>query len=226
MKKILFALLILAVASAAEAGQRVDGQQNIKNTCLAATTNGAIVYMDRVDGLSFQAVYTNVTSTAPVIAAAQFAVVGSTVSWAGGTSFCTGEGVWIATSGAMPTGLTAGTTYYTIAGNPFQLAATSTGAVAGLALAWTTQGSGNQTFNFIANTGNSLRMQGSNDSGGGVPANWTDIAASSTTLSGSGSNLWNYSATFYRYIRPVYNAVWGAYNMTVTDNGESLSPGQ
>jgi hypothetical protein len=225
MKKLLWALLILA-AGTAHAGQRVEGQQNIKNTCLAANTNGSIVYMDRVDGLSFQAVYSNVTSSAAVIAATQFAVVGTTIAWAGGVQACTGQGFYLSTSGGLPTGLTVGTTYYAIAGSPFQLSLTSTGAVAGLAAAWTTQGTGNQTFNFSANAGNSIRMQGSNDTGGVAPTNWTDIAASSTTLAGSGSVLWNYPQTFYRYIRPVYNAVSGAYNMTVTDNGESLSPGQ
>jgi hypothetical protein len=225
MKKILFVAATLAVFGPwrpAFAGQRVYGGQPFNTTCVAATSTSTAINMDRIDGISFQAVYSDTTPATVAIASTSFAVAGSTVANVA-TLGCAGQGTWLSTSGGLPSGLSAGTTYYVFqnAAGTWSLSATSTGAVAGLAVSWTTQGTGTHTFHFLANSGNSVRFQVSNDG-----SNWTDVASSSTTFSGANTTTWNYAQTYYRWVRAVYNAVTGSYNLVITANGESLTAGQ
>ena len=225
MKKILFVAAVVALVGPwrpAQAGQRVYGGTPINTTCIAATTQSSPINMDRPDGISFQAVYADTTPALVGISSTNFAVSGSTIANVA-TLGCAGQGAYLTTSGGLPSGLTANVTYYVFqnASGTWSLSATSTGAVAGLALNWTTQGTGTHTFHFLANSGNSVRFQASNDG-----SNWTDIANSSTTFTGAGSTLWNFSLQYYRWIRAVYNAVSGSYNLVITGNAESATPGQ
>ena len=225
MKKLYLAALAIAAfgpCRIANAGQRVYGDTPINTTCIAATTQSSPINMDRPDGISFQAVYADTTPALVGISSTNFAVSGSTIANVANLG-CAGQGAWLSTSGGLPSGLSANTTYYVFqnTSGTWSLSATSTGAVAGTALSWTTQGTGTHTFHFLANAGNSVRFQASNDG-----RNWTDIANSSTTFSGAGSTTWNFSLIYYRWIRAVYNAVSGAYNLVITGNGESNTPGQ
>jgi hypothetical protein len=73
-----------------------------------------------------------------------------------------------------------------------------------------------------------LNLQGSNDFGTIKPAgpdqgnpgvvNWTDIANSSSPVTGAGTASWNFNGVFYKWIRLNYVSVSGTGNMTVRIN--------
>ncbi len=136
----------------------------------------------------------------------------------------TGLRVLFSTSaGTAPTGLTTGTTYYAIRNdaNNFQLATTSTGAVAGSAINITAlTGSGSFTVTPSTTTGTpSFKWQQSNDS-----SNWADINVSSVTMSSlaPASTIWDFGAVTYRYIRlNVIAPTTGAISLIVTGIGKS-----
>lgn len=145
-------------------------------------------------------------------------------------------------SGTSPGQLVAGTTYFVIDPVPtgdsvpdpnnFQLAATSTGAFAGLAVAITTQtaaGGGSFTVTPLAINGSlGFFWQASNDG-----LNWSDltgtvqngVAISSVTISSNtttvGTRLWDFGSVNVRQYRLQINApAQGAYSITVTGNGK------
>lgn len=105
------------------------------------------------------------------------------------------------TAGTSPGQLVTGTTYYVIvnSSDDVKLAATSTGAVAGLAVAITTQtATGGGTFSLTALpfTGTwSFKWQASDDA-----TNYYDLPVSSITFSTAGATAWD-GPTYFHYLR-------------------------
>lgn len=109
------------------------------------------------------------------------------------------------TAGTDPTPLVAGTTYYPIVvdKNTFQLAATSTGAIAGVPInitAQTAAGGGSFSLSPLALSGTaSFKWQVSNDD-----ANWIDSSASSISFGSpytSTTTFWDFGQVNMRYLR-------------------------
>lgn len=103
-------------------------------------------------------------------------------------------------AGTVPTGLTAGTTYYTIKVDDMttKLALSSTGAVAGLAVNITAiTGSGSFKLHPTAFAGSySFKWQVSQDG-----SSFSDLAVSSVTYAAPGNTLWDFGAWNYRKVR-------------------------
>lgn len=132
-----------------------------------------------------------------------------------------------ATAGSLPTGLTATVTYYVSnpTGGGFQLANTSTGAVAGLSVSLTTSslaGGGSFTVTPIALAGTpSFKLQVSDD-GTNFSDLWistnplSQIFTSSTTFASpyvATNVLWDLKDVTYKVLRMVYTAsTWGGTN--------------
>ncbi len=75
------------------------------------------------------------------------------------------------------------------------------------------------------------KLQGSCDFGSRNPiepdgnagiVNWTDIADSSSAVSGAGTASWNYQGSFYKWIRFVYTATSGAGTVTARANSKGF----
>ena len=112
----------------------------------------------------------------------------------------TGSGVFLTTSGALPTGLTANTLYYVIStgANTFNLATTLANAIAGTAIATSGTQSGTHTATFCpygvgdgSTTFNVPDMRGRTVAGkddmGGTPSNRITTAAGGITATALGS---------------------------------------
>lgn len=114
--------------------------------------------------------------------------------------------LYTAPAGTSPGLLVPGTTYYGIPvdTNYFQVASSTTNAVAGTKISITTQtatGAGSFLFTPIAYSGTaSFKWQISNDS-----TNWADLSVSSVTYSSPSTTpsttFWDFGAIGYRYIR-------------------------
>lgn len=119
--------------------------------------------------------------------------------------------LYTTTSGSALTNLTTGTTYFVINAGSFQLAATSTGALAGVSinlvkLAFDNNDAGTITpLAFVAGSCG-LVWQGSNDG-----TNWFNLTASSVTFSGAGTTAplsqgWDIGYFDYKYLQAVWTA--------------------
>jgi hypothetical protein len=128
-------------------------------------------------------------------------------------------------SGTPPSTLVSGTTYYAIpvTADKFQLATTSTGAIAGANIAITTQtalGGGSYTVTPLAFAGTwSFKFQESNDG-----TNYYDVpTASSVTYSVPATTMWG-GPIYAQYLRLNFTAgTGGGMKITVKGNGKSLS---
>lgn len=110
------------------------------------------------------------------------------------------------TSGTAPTGLTTGTTYWTIRAtdNTYQLATSSTLALAGTAIDITAQtGSGVFAVTPLTISAGSagFKWQASNDG-----SNFTDLSVASVTYSAAGNSIWDFGSYNYRWLRIVFVA--------------------
>ena len=129
------------------------------------------------------------------------------------------------TAGTAPTGLTTGTTYYAIVKDlsTLQLAATSTGAVAGLAInitAQTANGGGTFTLTPTPFAGTySLAWWGSNDD-----TNWFSLSnATGVTYSTPGTTEWD-GPIYFRWLRCAITAgTGGGLNIQIIGNGKRKS---
>lgn len=125
-------------------------------------------------------------------------------------------------SGTIPTGLTNNTTYYAIRtdANTFQLAATSTGAVAGTAVnitAQTTLGGGSFTLTPLSFAGTwSWKWRGSNDG-----TNFVDLPMNTFTYSTPGSSMYDFGTVNFKYLRLAVTAgTAGGMELSVIGNGK------
>lgn len=128
-------------------------------------------------------------------------------------------------AGTDPTPLVAGTTYYPIIvdKNTFQLAATSTGAIAGVPInitAQTAAGGGSFLLSPLALTGTaSFKWQESNDD-----ANWVDVGVSSITFASpytSTTTFWDFGTVNMRWLRfKATGSTSGGVAVAVKANGK------
>ena len=128
-------------------------------------------------------------------------------------------------AGTTPAPLAANTTYYAVPvdANTFQLATTSTGAVAGSVITITTQtatGGGSFTLTPLTITGTpGFKWQWSNDN-----ANWTDMAVSSVTFASpytAATTIWDMQRVNVRYVRlNVTGPTTGGLKLQVVVNGK------
>lgn len=51
---------------------------------------------------------------------------------------------------------------------------------------------------------------------------WTDLGSSSVSVSASGSNMWNISDAFYRWVRVVYTKTSGTGSCTITMTSKGI----
>jgi len=106
------------------------------------------------------------------------------------------------TSGTAPGGLTTETTYYAIRLNEniYQLALTSTGAVAGSAIDLTTLPTDSATYTMtppsLSAGSAGFHWQASNDG-----SNFANLSVSSVTYSSAGTTLWDFCEYNYKYLR-------------------------
>lgn len=131
------------------------------------------------------------------------------------------------TSGALPAGLSANTTYYALQYPPYylRLSTTAADANAGLyvsfgALTPTTSESFMLTpIRMQAGSNYSFKWQASNDN-----STWYDMSATSVTItsaSSSGNLFWDFGFTTYRYIRAALSAgSFGAVNLKLRGYGK------
>lgn len=82
---------------------------------------------------------------------------------------------------------------------------------------------------FTGTAAGTVKLQGSCDRGSVSPLNpagglgittWTDIANSSTAVTGAGSVTWNFTGVGYEWIRVVYTSSSGTGTMTCTANAK------
>ena len=117
-----------------------DPDDDSKEWLVAATKQKAIIWSkDNVNGLNV-AYYSAAAAASAVDTAAETITLTS-------HKFQTGDTVQVSTSGGLPSGLSASTTYYVIdaSSNTIKLATTLANATAGTAINLTSQGSGNHT---------------------------------------------------------------------------------
>lgn len=138
----------------------------------------------------------------------------------------TGTQVLFSTAGANTvTGLTNQTTYYAIRlnENSYQLATTSTTAVAGTAIDLTAV-AGSSTFGIVpaplsllANNG--FYWQASNDG-----TNFATLSVSSVTYAAAGNTIWDFAANNYKKLRVNFTApTRGAINLAIKMNGRKYN---
>lgn len=130
------------------------------------------------------------------------------------------------TAGTVPTPLVVGTTYYArpLTADTFQLATTSTGAVAGMVInmsSFTALGGGSFTLTPLAITGTpSFKWQWSNDA-----TNWSDMSISSVTVASpytAGSTVWDVGNFNLRWLRlKVVAPTAGGLSLKVYMNGKN-----
>lgn len=118
--------------------------------------------------------------------------------------FTLGLPVWAGAS--VPTGLTAGTTYFAIPvvqGTSFKLSDTSTGAIAGVVVDISTTAAGNGTYTLTPSTtttGSSFLLQQSNDG-----SNWVTVPSTGTVTigepSGTASLIYDAGSFNFKYLR-------------------------
>jgi len=151
------------------------------------------------------------------------------------TGFGTGTELLLTkTSGTMPGGLTVNTTYFVSnqTATSFQLADTSTGAVAGIAIAITTTtqtGGGSFVLTPLAPSGTpTFKLQKSNDGTNfqdiyvSTQPTLTPIAASVSFASPytAANQIWDLGKVYFRYLRLVFTAgTHGGVNMNYVLNG-------
>lgn len=141
--------------------------------------------------------------------ASSFSVADDDVTTSDAHGISTGFALLFSTVSAStpPTGLTNQTTYYAIVTSPvkFELASTSTGALAGVSLDITAiTGGGTFTLAPTAFAGTySFKWQSSNDR-----SNWYDLPVSSTTYSTPGTTMWDGDIN-YRYLKLAITAGTG-----------------
>ena len=130
-------------------------------------------------------------------------------------------------AGTLPTPLANNTTYYAIpvTATTFQLATTSTGAIAASPVNFTAQvstGGGNFTLAPLSFVGSAaFKWQGSNDG-----TNYFDLAVASVTITSTTtantSSQWDFAAYDYRFIRLNFvGPTSGAAALVVTPNGKN-----
>lgn len=185
----------------------------------------------KVDQLSFQSIASSATFTAQTVSGpAGFPTVGSNLVLSTST-FSTAVPVLYTNTGTNVSPLVAGTTYYaTKVNSAFGLSTTSTAAVAGVFVTFTSSSSaGNYTFSPLPLTGTpSYKWQVSND---GI--NWADYtttiygqAVPAVTLSSYVSTgtvtSWDFGFIQYAWIRLSVTApTAGGINLLVTGNGKN-----
>jgi len=136
----------------------------------------------------------------------------------------TGLGVWFSTSSSVGLSpLVCGTTYYAIRvdADNFELSDTSTGAIAGNYITFTSSSAtpGNTfTVHPTAFAGTyAFKWQASNDG-----TNFFDLSVTSVTYSAPGTYGWDFSTTNYRYLRVNVDAgTGGGLTLKVIVNGKN-----
>jgi hypothetical protein len=131
------------------------------------------------------------------------------------------------TAGALPTGLTANTTYFALQYPPYYLKLSTTVALAnagyGLTISALTPGT-NESFTLTpvamqAGSNYSYKWQASNDN-----STWYDMVATSVTITSaasSGNAFWDFGFTTYNYIRAALSAgSFGAINLKLRGYGK------
>lgn len=194
------------------------------NTIVVSTWNAAGVVSATATAVGVNA-YELITTTPAAVAKSADAMAGgaaSAISSANDTITSTKHGLALGSAvlyntltGTAPGGLTNAVTYYAIVPDidTIKLAATSTGAVAGLAIDLGTQtGSGTFRLTPVGFAGTpSFKLQVSNDN-----SNWFDLNVASITYSGASNYLWDLGQPSYRYIRVKYtHGTSGALNLNV-----------
>ncbi len=194
-----------------------------------------------IDTLSFQCITTSATIKATTFTDAMItpgsAVISATNTFTtpnayAGQNGAVGFEMWLSRSGSFtPAPLAVGTTYYVIplTVNTFELATTSTGAIAGVPIVLTSSGSANTyTLNPEAISGTpSYKWQESND---GVnynditttPFNISITSVTIGTYASTGTlNSWDFGPYDYPWIRlNVIAPTQGGINIKCTPNGE------
>lgn len=183
-----------------------------------------------IDALSFQAIASSVTMPSQTVSQVGFPVIGYNLVLST-SPFSTANPVLYTNTGTNVSPLVTGTTYYaTKVNNAFGLSTTSTGAVAGAYITFTSSSSaGNYTFSPLSILGTpSYKWQVSND---GV--NWADYSTtiygqsvSSVTLSSFVSTgtvtSWDFGNIQYAWIRlNVIAPTQGAISLLVAGNGKN-----
>ena len=153
-------------------------------------------------------------------AASSFAISTDKVTSSSAHGMATGLPVLFATvSGTAPTGLTSGTTYFAIVSDQvtLQLAATSTGSLANLAVDITAlTGGGSFTLTPTAFAGTySFKWQASNDL-----ISWFDVPVSSVTYSTPGNSFWDGSIDYKSRRRAFPAGTGGGLNIKAQGYGK------
>jgi hypothetical protein len=132
--------------------------------------------------------------------------------------YLTGLKVALTTSGALPTGLSAGN-YYVIKvdANTIKLASSVANAIAGTAVDITAAaGGGTHTLTPAALSG-TVKLQASNDiAANGTPTNWADIPNKSSSFSSGAYVLLGDIDPGYKWLRVVHTLAAGQINSVVT----------
>ena len=225
MKKLLLAVSILICASALYAEKTTSSgyvySGPLVNEKVSYSKNYDLdVVAANVDVLTFQAVYSSATPKTITFNDGVIDLTANTIyNYHHGYNTALPL-LFSVSSGAAPTGLTTGTTYYAIPIDDFyvKLATTSARAISGLAVDITAVGTGDYALTPLAFAGTpSFKWQYSNDN-----VNWLDMNMSGWTYTGAGSTLWDFGATNYRYIRLKYTAgTAGALSLVVTGDGKT-----
>lgn len=225
------ALLCLTVSAVVRAGVVKFNAYLAQETALSfSKTYPLPLNSYTVDYLSFQTIASSVTIPAQSVSFIGFPVVGYNLVLST-SPFTTATPVLYTNSGTNVSPLTSGTTYYaTKVNNAFGLSTTSTGAVAGAYITFTSSSSsGNYTFSPLPILGTpSFKWQISND---GI--NWADytttnkgIAVSSVTMSTYFSTgtvtSWDFGDIGYAWIRLNVTApTQGAISLIAAGNGKN-----
>ena len=231
MKKLISAVcgasaIVAILAGVAKSEDRTYGNYLLNNKAISYST-APVLKLDTIDDLSMVAVYSS--ATVPTVTFTS-TTVNTTSSIIGITAhgLVTGNPMLLTGSG-VPTGLSAGTTYYVIAtdANDIQLALTSTGSIAGTFVPLTAVGTSTSTLTPTPFSGTwTISWQGSNDNvlSGNLVINWFTLTnATGVTYSTPGATEWD-GPIYCRWIRPVFTAgTGGAMNIQIIGNGKRKS---
>lgn len=161
--------------------QRIDNQPR---TNTWASIQSVVLDGSTFDEGSVQLVYADATKGAQTFVRA----TGNSLTITG-HGLVTGEVGQCTTTTSLPTGLSTSTNYYVIVidANTIQLASSLANAVAGTAVALSSNGTGTQTFTptTLATTGAVAKLQTSNDG-----TNWNDVTSATVTITAAGTTYW------------------------------------
>jgi hypothetical protein len=224
MKKIVVGFLLgcsaLGLAGLCRAEDRTYGDYLVNNKALSYSANFDLK-LDTIDDLSVVAVYSSATIASVSFTSASVTLATSRIT-ATAHGLTNGNPVLATTGGALPSGLSAGTTYYAnvVDANTIRLSTTSAQAQAGTYITFGDVGTGSSTLTPTPFAGTySFKFQGSNDK-----VNFFDLVnASSVTYSAPGVSEWD-GPIYCRWLRLAVTAgTGGGLNLQVIGNGKRKS---